>query len=450
MSAGGDGMEWKKLIDLTRPDQIFDQIQLLLEEQRRQIDDRWQRELANQQSQYQQQSLQFQQQQAQIQAQTQQKLDDMEQKYLALSVERTVSSERNVNGVNAAKRAAVTHEVSPGKQCAGAQHVQNDLLGNANTVKRFHAGRNTDNKDKRTTKSDSNAKPIDNGTSNVIIEKNISSSSNGDSSPSAVDDSMQTNGTSENSVGWQPVITAAQKKAAKRTSKENAKVTPIQLERMDVARLRDFGSGLMKEMNSNEIILQRFGANQSPRINCETVEAKSKVIAHLKRNRIEFNSFNNKDSKRRAYIVRGVLGNSDEEALDMIEFAVRGTGIDTDIEISRFITPYERFNPSANRAPLFKLVVPSSVDERLLLGIRVIGYCGVKIEAMKKSEIIQCRNCQRLHHTTGQCNFNYRCVQCVAVHAWGACSRKENMAIPIGCVNCLEAKLDHTLTQVNS
>lgn len=133
----------------------------------------------------------------------------------------------------------------------------------------------------------------------------------------------------------------------------------------------------------------------------------------------------------------------------MIEYAVRSTGIDADIEISRFITAYERFNPNKNRAPLFKLVVPSSVDERLLLGIRVIGYCGVRIEAMKKSGIIQCRKCQRLHHTTGQCNFNYRCVQCVSGHEWGACPRRDNKAIPIGCVNCMEAKLDHTQHTAN-
>lgn len=139
-----------------------------------------------------------------------------------------------------------------------------------------------------------------------------------------------------------------------------------------------------------------------------------------------------------------MLGESDDDAMNMIGTAVRSAGVDADIEISRFVTPHQRFNPSNNYAPLFKLVVAAGVDERLLLGIRVIGYCGVRVEAMKKSGVVQCHNCQRLHHTTGQCSFKYRCVQCVTVHAWGGCPRANNGALPIGCVNCHEAKLDYS------
>lgn len=61
---------------------------------------------------------------------------------------------------------------------------------------------------------------------------------------------------------------------------------------------------------------------------------------------------------------------------------------------------------------------------------------------MKKSGVIQCHRCQRLHHTTGQCNFNYRCVQCTSPHIRGECPRLTNPNLPIGCVNCAEAKLD--------
>lgn len=91
----------------------------------------------------------------------------------------------------------------------------------------------------------------------------------------------------------------------------------------------------------------------------------------------------------------------------------------------------------------------AGIDERLLLGIRVIGYCGVKVEAVKKSGVAQCHNCQRLHHTTGQCNFVYRCVQCVAVHSGGNGPRANNKALPIGCVNCFESKLDHSQHTAN-
>lgn len=42
-----------------------------------------------------------------------------------------------------------------------------------------------------------------------------------------------------------------------------------------------------------------------------------------------------------------------DEAMEMIEDAVRCTGVDSDILISRFVTPHQRFNPSDNRVPFF-------------------------------------------------------------------------------------------------
>lgn len=159
---------------------------------------------------------------------------------------------------------------------------------------------------------------------------------------------------------------------------------------------------------------------------------------------VQYNSFNNKNTKRRAFIVRGVLGETDNDALQMIEEAIRATGIESDMEISRFVTAYQRHNPSTKRAPLFKVLLPAGVDEKVILDIRTIGYCGVRVEAMKRSGTVQCHNCQRLHHTTNQCHFHYRCVQCIASHDWGKCPRAMSKSIPIGCVNCHDAELDHT------
>lgn len=62
---------------------------------------------------------------------------------------------------------------------------------------------------------------------------------------------------------------------------------------------------------------------------------------------------------------------------------------------------------------------------------------------MKKSLAVQCHNCQRYHHTTNQCHFRYRCVQCTIAHNFGDCPRANNKALPIGCINCSDAGLDH-------
>lgn len=133
---------------------------------------------------------------------------------------------------------------------------------------------------------------------------------------------------------WQTVITKAQKKSAKKTEEKKR----VQLGKMETVDLRNFGSNLMKKVGANGIILQRLGEKQCPRIICETEESERKVIDHLTAGGIEFNSFNNRESKKRAYIIRGVLGESDDEAMTMIENAVRDSLLHTNASIHRQIT----------------------------------------------------------------------------------------------------------------
>lgn len=257
-------------------------------------------------------------------------------------------------------------------------------------------------------------------------------------------DAESVNGVSDElrkNLEWQPVTTKTQRKNMKKTGA--VRTTPIQLESLDTDKLRKLGTELSTEVCDGGIFVQRLSDNKNARIICETEEAKSRVIEHLKKSEIQFNSYNNKDTKRKSYIVRGMLGEDDDDAIEMIAAAVRATGISNDIVVSHFITPYQRHHPSTKRAPLFRITVSATVDEKLLLDIRTIGYCGVRIELMKKSSVVQCHNCQRHHHTTGQCNYVYRCVQCVLPHKYGECARPANPSLPIGCVNCFDAKLPH-------
>lgn len=237
---------------------------------------------------------------------------------------------------------------------------------------------------------------------------------------------------------------------AKRTS---AKVTPIQIEQMDVHELKKLGADLSKKVNGNNMYLHQIGSNKMPRIFCENEETKAVVIAHLNLNEIQYNSFNNGASRKRAFIVRGLVGYEDDESIELIRDAIIEMGVLGEFEIGKFQTPYQRFHPSDKRTPLYRIVVGANVDDKMLLDIRTIGYCRVRVELMKKSPVMQCHRCQRFHHTTGQCNFNYRCVQCVNMHRPGECPRRTNKNLPLGCVNCNEEKLtnsEHTANDLKN
>lgn len=220
------------------------------------------------------------------------------------------------------------------------------------------------------------------------------------------------------------------------------KVSPIQLEKMDAAKLGALFSGLATETGRNDFTIRRFGEKTNPRLICADEDAKAAATRFLENNNIQFNGFNTADTRRRAYIIRGLCYESDDDALNAVQRAIQAIQLDGKSEISRFVTAYQRFHPGAH-APLYKVVIGAEADERSLLSIRTIGYCDVRIERMNKSAVVQCRRCQRYHHTTGQCHYQYRCVQCANVHEWGQCPRSTNEGLAVGCTNCKEAGLQY-------
>lgn len=199
------------------------------------------------------------------------------------------------------------------------QSSSDDLLASGTpAAKRFSAGNKNSLRNNKFARLEKQPLISEVFVPNSTSIANQNSVSNGDDEMTRSD---VTNDNGENTNAWQPVLTNAQKKTAKKSEKNK-------VEKMETDKLRCFGSELVKKVCSNGVVLQRLGENQCPRIVCDTEEAKQKVIAHLTAGRIEFNSFNNKETKRRAFIIRVMLGESDDEAMRMIENAIRSTGID--------------------------------------------------------------------------------------------------------------------------
>lgn len=100
-------------------------------------------------------------------------------------------------------------------------------------------------------------------------------------------------------------------------------------------------------------------------------------------------------------------------------------------------------NPDKSSTPLYQITLNHDADDSRIAEIKNINSFAVRIEKMKKSQTVQCKRCQRFSHTSHQCFFDYRCVQCINKHKPGECPRIKNKSLPIGCINCAEAKLKH-------
>lgn len=216
-----------------------------------------------------------------------------------------------------------------------------------------------------------------------------------------------------------------------------AKVTPIQLRHYD----RDGTIKIREKLNSKfagGFVWRQLNQNYLARIYPTNEDLKMKIVQFLSVNNVEFNSFTYKTNRRRGYIVLGLCARNDDAHIDDIYSTLTSHGIMGQIQIKRFTTGDMKRNPERASA-LFSIIADPEVADQNICQIRRIGSFHVIIEKMKKSSVIQCHRCQRFNHTASQCNFKFRCVQCVEIHPPGNCPRKLNSKLPMACIHCQTA-----------
>lgn len=280
-------MDWVKGVDFSDPQKAVGQFQRILDEQQRQFQLQLDAQIQEVRQQQQQQvteietkySVEFDKMKTQMEEQR--KL--LEEQRLQLENERVKMMEDRAaldkgNDSSRAKKNVIMVNGAPSKKrlCTGDG---NRLL----TEFGFGFVKN----DKRSVIELNTA-----GTSATIPKITSAVHGASQSGDDEMDSGITTKNKADNAAGgpWQPVRTKAQKNSAKKLQKNDQRVTPIQLGKMETGELRNFGTNLIKEIGAEGIVLQRLGGKQNPRIVCETEESKRKVIDHLSANGVEFNS----------------------------------------------------------------------------------------------------------------------------------------------------------------
>ncbi|OXU17002.1 hypothetical protein TSAR_006387 [Trichomalopsis sarcophagae] len=104
------------------------------------------------------------------------------------------------------------------------------------------------------------------------------------------------------------------------------------------------------------------------------------------------------------------------------------------IEPKRFA---KNHNIRSSQRPIHTDLTQDSNPQELLK-IKSLAYQKIWWEPLRKREIFQCTNCQRLGHSSANCALGYRCVKCKEAHEPGKCSiDKDNSDKSLlYCVNC--------------
>lgn len=245
-----------------------------------------------------------------------------------------------------------------------------------------------------------------------------------------------TNNLRQHNVSWADIVENEDENTVPKT-----KQTPIQIGKTVNDDYSTILASLRQKFGTANYEWIQLRLNVSPRIVCHDSQTKTNIMEFLKQSEIEYNTFADKSTKRKAFIVRGLIHGRDDDNIHLISEALADYHIDGVNSITRFLTP--SMKRSENATPLYQLVLDANSNETRLGQVNTIDSFRVKFEKMHNTKVVQCRRCQRFSHTAASCAFKYRCVQCLQAHGPGNCPRITNKKIPIGCVNCAAAGLNH-------
>lgn len=218
------------------------------------------------------------------------------------------------------------------------------------------------------------------------------------------------------------------------------KATPIQIKLYE----RDENDKIRIGLDNNfggKFTWKQLNPGYPARIYSKDEATKVEISEFLRDAGVEFSSFSSKKDRKRGYIIRGLADGNDTSTIEKINDALINHGVVGNFIVKRYVTGNMKRNPEKS-AVLFAVITEADAIDGNLCEIKQIGSFRVNVQKMKKSSVIQCRNCQRFNHTANQCSYAYRCVQCTGNHGPGVCPRKLNANLPVGCINCKAAKFN--------
>lgn len=256
----------------------------------------------------------------------------------------------------------------------------------------------------------------------------------------STNDNANLDNNTSNTIGFRTVSykTKSNQKQSTKSLKSNTKMekvikpAPIQVN-TGTNGYSALHSALNRTLGNGKFVANNMMANQAVRIQPIDIESGKIITDFLVSHGYEFHSFKNKAERGKCFILRGL---NDSFTGDDILKALVQAGFPTETTINQHITGFQKAHPEIKHNLLYRIVTPSSFDERTISEIDALFDLKVKFERMKGNKIIQCKRCQEYFHTASSCHHPFRCVKCKDTHEIGECPRDANPNLPIRCVNC--------------
>lgn len=186
---------------------------------------------------------------------------------------------------------------------------------------------------------------------------------------------------------------------------------------------------LLKHFDNNSFLWSN-ASKQSIRINPFTQTVKVALCLWLQKGKYQFHTFLSKESKPNAFIIRGL---PDSISKSHIANALQQAGIQY-VSLERHSTGYTRSHQMLS--DLWRVTTPNCVTIQHFKAIDGTMNVKIRVEVLKRSSVLQCRNCQLFFHSAAGCHRKFRCVKCDRDHPPAACPRGSDKSLPVVCCNC--------------
>ena len=179
----------------------------------------------------------------------------------------------------------------------------------------------------------------------------------------------------------------------------------------------------------NCITLKDIG-NDTISINITSMEHYNSMKETLGKIQAKFYTFTPNHLKNKLLVLKGIQGDFNEN-----DIKEEITGLDLqDIQItniSRIKLGKHENAPTHFLVQLSPESIPSNLTKQKTLACQRIRW-----EPYRKNNIFQCKNCQRVGHSSANCSLGYRCVKCLDNYEPGKCMIiKNNNESHAACVN---------------
>lgn len=204
--------------------------------------------------------------------------------------------------------ANITNNFAPGSKRRSVSKSKEapDFRSKQQKIREFFCGvENTNNNlQNRDENAVSNINNDDNTMDGIDISNNVEIHDRAESSSSQ--HNLNKRVTNTEPIGsWAEIVETA--------NKSNEKVTPIQIGKVANNNYSDILANVRAKYGGSDFKWVQLNIEAVPRITCEINDIKTGIMEFLRSENIEFNTFGNKETKRRAYILRGLIHGSDND-----------------------------------------------------------------------------------------------------------------------------------------